>query len=82
MQKGFQGYKVVASLSDKTPQYPENGYKDYITDIEKTTMIIQIGDGYKNGDFERFKEGKTYYISITYLYESGKRFSNVVKVEF
>lgn len=79
-KSGFQGYKVVASLSDESPKYPENGYKHYITDIDENKAYIRVGDSYNNGDVTVFKAGKTYYVSITYLYEDGKRYSNVIRI--
>lgn len=80
VRSGFQGYKVVASLEDSSPKYPDNGYAYYITDIDDNEAYLRPGNGYNGGDFEVFKAGKTYYVSITYLYENGKRYTNVIRV--
>lgn len=79
--KGFNGYKVVASTSDTTPKYPDNGYYRYITDINEISVIIDSGDGYNSGDVGEFESGETYYFSITTLYDGGKVTGNVVKVK-
>lgn len=80
VRSGFQGYKVVASLTDASPKYPDNGYAYYITDIDDNEAYLSVGNSYNGGDFEVFKSGKTYYVSITYLYENGKRYTNVIRV--
>lgn len=76
----LNGYKVVASLSDSMPAYPENGYKVWITDKTRTYATISPGDGYNSGDIGKFESGKTYYISITAVYSDKKVAGNVVKV--
>ncbi len=77
---GFKYYKVVASISDSTPQYPENGYTVYIDDVNKTKHTISIGDIYHDGDFEKFEIGPEYYIAITAVYEDGyNTTSNVIR---
>ncbi|MBF4693505.1 S-layer homology domain-containing protein [Fusibacter ferrireducens] len=78
----FQGYKVVASQTDTTPMYPDNGYFKYITDRDDNSITINKDDSYGNGDFTKFEKGKTYYIAITYLCEGYKKTSNVVKIDF
>ncbi len=78
--EGFKYYKVVASLSDNTPQYPENGYTAYIDDANKTSHTVSIGDIYHNGDFEKFEIGPEYYFAITAVYEDGyNTTSNVIR---
>ncbi len=76
---GFKYYKVVASLNDSTPQYPENGYAVYIDDVNRTDHTIYIGDHYNNGDFAAFEQGQTYYFAITAVYDNYKTTSNVIK---
>lgn len=78
----FQGYKVVASQTDTTPIYPDNGYFKYITDRDDNSITIHKDDLYDNGDFTKFEKGKTYYIAITYLCDGYKKTSNVVKIDF
>lgn len=65
---GIQGYKIVASKSDSTPVYPENGYYLWITNLETTTEYIRVGDAYYGGDFSSFESGVTYYISVSAVY--------------
>jgi hypothetical protein len=78
----FKGYKVVASVSDTTPKYPDNGYYKYMTNAEYSETILKAGYGYTNGDFETFKSGQYYYIAITTLYSDGtSKTSNVIKVK-
>lgn len=77
---GFNGYKVVASKTDATPKYPDNGYFMYITDINKTSVTIVPGDGYNSGDVGSFESGHSYYFSMTTLYEQGNKSGNVVRV--
>lgn len=69
---GFKGYKVVASQSDTSPIYPDNGYLKYITNYDTQRIEIKPYTGYKNGDFSVFKPGEKYYFSITTLYNDGK----------
>lgn len=68
--KGFKYYKVVASKSDVSPKYPDNGYLYAITDIGSTTVVVDNSQAYNNGDFgSYFKNGEKYYFSITTVYE-------------
>ncbi len=79
----FKGYKIVASQSDMTPMYPENGYLRYITDRDTNSFVIKENDPYGGGDFLKFKKGESYYIAITYLYNNdNKKSSNYVKIDF
>ena len=78
----FQGYKIVASMSDQTPSYPENGYYAYLTDRNVHQITISKDALYNGGDIVKFEKGKTYYFSITYLYDGDKKSSNVVRIEF
>ena len=70
--KGFQGYKIVASQSDRSPKYPENGYLKYITDYGSQRIEIKPYTAYKNGDFSVFTPGQKYFFSITTFYDDGK----------
>ncbi len=70
--QGFKYYKVVASLNDSEPQYPENGYAAFIGDIDQTDYTITIGDDYTRGDFDAFAEKQGYYFAITAVYENAK----------
>lgn len=69
-KNGFKYYKVVASKSDISPQYPENGYLYAITDINSTSVVVDNSREYNNGDFgSYFKKGEKYYFSVTTVYE-------------
>lgn len=68
--KGFKHYKVVASKSNVSPKYPDNGYLYAITDIDSTTVVVDNSQAYNDGDFgSYFKKGEKYYFSITTVYE-------------
>lgn len=77
----FKGYKVVASINDATPTYPENGYYRYITNSDSNSINIPIDSSYKNGDFEKFITNQNYNFSITILTNSGKIYSNTVRLK-
>ncbi len=80
-EKKFSYYKVVASLSNPKPQYPEDGYVRAIDDYDAENFRIKIGTSNNNGDFYKFEAGKTYNIAITTVYSDGtKATSNVVQV--
>jgi len=68
---GFKGYKVVASASNASPTYPNDGYFKYITDINTNRIEIEPYAGYSGGDIDVFKPNEKYYFSITTLYEDG-----------
>ena len=67
----FNGYKIVISKNDSTPEYPANGYLKYITDPTTTGYLINNSRAYHNGDFGSYlEEGEDYYFSVTALYGS------------
>ncbi len=70
-KSGFKGYKVVASKSDGSPIYPDDGYLKFITDRDTNRIEIKPYTGYSGGDFSLFEPGKKYFFSITTLYEDG-----------
>lgn len=76
----FQGYKVVASKSDSSPAYPENGYYKWITDKNTTSTSIHAGAHYNSGDIGSFESGQTYYLSITAVYKDKKVAGNVKRI--
>ncbi|MDP4093433.1 MAG: S-layer homology domain-containing protein [Bacillota bacterium] len=79
----FQGYKVVISKNDSTPQYPDNGYLYWITDRNTTSAVIDNSSGYNGGDFGGFLvPGQYYYFSITAVYGSAKVPGNVLKIQY
>lgn len=76
---GLSGYKVVASKSDTSPIYPDNGYATWITNLNTHSYYIEPGTVYKGGDLGgKFKAGETYHISVTAVYNSGKIAGNTV----
>lgn len=78
---GFKYYKVVLSKSDSTPSYSDNGYAKAISDVTSTRVELKSGMGYNGGDVGgSIKDGETYYMAITAVYEDGKETSNVVSV--
>lgn len=77
----FQGYKVVVSRGNATPQYPNDGYMVYITDATDHDYAINLGDQPNGGDFEKIEENVTYFASITVLYDDERVTSNVVRFE-
>lgn len=78
---GIQGYKIVASRSDSTPMYPENGYYKFITNLDTTSATIQLGDAYNGGDFSAFESGVTYYISVTAIYNNKAVAGNTIVIK-
>jgi len=88
--QGFQGFflystvkdPVVASKTDSTPRYPENGYYTYITDSSIVSCNIYPGDEYQSGDFDgKFKSGQEYFFSITAVFGDKKIPGNAVKLK-
>lgn len=78
----FKYYKVVASRNDSTPQYPQNGYVDFIENPNSTQFTVTAGDGYTDGDFSKFGARTRYYFAITAVYSDGTKVtSNVVHAE-
>lgn len=77
----FSGYKVVASLSNATPSYPNDGYAAFITDDSTTSFYIDGNTSYNGGDIGgKFVSGKKYYISVTALYGDVKVPGNTVAI--
>jgi len=73
------GYKVVISESNPTPSYPDDGYLRWITDRDETSIIIDNSETYNGGDIDGLlKPETTYYFTITYLYEEGKKTTETV----
>lgn len=76
---GLQGYKIVASLSDDTPIYPDNGYAAWVTNLNTKSFYIEPGTAYNGGDIGgKFMAGKTYHFSVTAIYKTGKIAGNTV----
>lgn len=77
--EGFSYYKVVMSISDSSPSYPDDGYIAVISDVSQTSYTIKAGSGYNGGDVESVTAGQKYYITITAVYNHGKYTGNVVR---
>ncbi|NJD01466.1 MAG: hypothetical protein FIA99_02425 [Ruminiclostridium sp.] len=78
----FTGYKVVASKGNSGPVYPDDGYFEYITDRNTTSVEIESGNSYNGGDIGgRFMAGENYYFSVTALYGDKKVAGNAVRLE-
>ena len=79
--EGFKYYKVVLSMSDSSPSYPDNGYAQAISNAAETRIELNSGHWYNGGDLGgSIKGGNTYYAAITAVYDSGKYTSNVKQV--
>jgi len=65
----FEGYKVVISKSNPNPKYPNDGYLEWITDRNRTSVTINA-DTYYQGDIQgNLVSGEYYYFSISIIYD-------------
>jgi len=82
--KAFVYYNIVFSEDEKTPVYPEDGYLTYISDVKKTEYDVEDGNSYNGGDIDdgKLQSGKSYYISITAVYNNGEKYypSNTIHI--
>lgn len=79
----FKYYKLVFSEKDASPEYPEDGYLTYISDVKDTDYYVESGQSYNGGDVDgKLRSGTTYYVSITAVYEDGESYypSNALSV--
>lgn len=80
-EEGFKYYKVVVSKGNSSPSYPNDGYAAAISDVTNTRFVLSSGGSYHGGDVGGLlKGGQSYYVSITAVYESGNKTSNVLEV--
>ncbi len=80
--QGFVYYKVVISENNPNPVYPDDGYWNYYSDINKLQTVID-SEGYNGGDFGgNLVPGRKYYFSITYVYDNSKVTSNVLYLTY
>jgi hypothetical protein len=78
----FAGCKVVISRYDSTPEYPDNGYLQYITDSNIHSVYVKAGDWYNGGDIDgELKSNVYYYFSVTVLYNDGNVAGNVIRAK-
>lgn len=80
-EKNISGYKVVASKSDSSPIYPEDGAYRYVEVKESKRIEIKAGSKYNDGDVGKFESGEYYYFAITALYGDKKVSSNILKLK-
>lgn len=82
-EDGFTYYKVVASQSNSSPRYPQDGYLYYITDRSQTSVTLNSEDCYNGGDIGgKLVPGKSYYFSITTVYGDEKVPGNAVLLKY
>ncbi len=78
----FLYYKIVLSVNDSTPQYPESGYAKAIADKSTLSAVIAPNSAYHGGDVGgKVKPGMSYYVSVTYVYANEVRPANAVRVK-
>lgn len=76
---GFKYYKVVASLTNPHPVYPDDGYLYVGSSIGTSSWSVEPS----GGDYHQspvLTPGKSYYFSITYVFDNGKFSSNTVQM--
>ncbi len=74
----FKYYKIVASKTNPRPVYPDDGYLYYTSDNSASSWIVDVSS--KNYNLSpKLESGKTYYFSVTYVFENGKFSSNTVQ---
>jgi hypothetical protein len=70
----LNGYKIVASTSNASPTYPNDGYLAWLTDVDQVEYLIKPGTLYNGGDLGgSFKSGQEYYLNITAIYDKGNK---------
>ena len=74
-EEKINAYRVVASMTNKRPSYPEDGYTDY---VDVNTYDLKIGASYVNGDLEGFMANTPYYVAITAESDNGPISSDVL----
>ena len=78
--QNLQGYKVVASKNNSSPNYPDNGYLYFITDRSRNYAVLESTTAYTDGDFGGYLiKGEKYYFSITAVYNDKNVTSNTVQ---
>ncbi len=76
---GFLSYKIVASQTDPTPSYPENGYIYEDREAEASGWSADpAGSGYNRSP--KLEPGVKYYFAVTYVFENGLFTSNTVSL--
>lgn len=80
----FNGYMVVISKNDSSPNYPDNGYLYYITDKNTTSAVIDNRAAYNGtSDFGQYlANGERYYFSVTAIYNDRNVSGNVIQYTY
>lgn len=73
----FNYYKIVASKTDSTPVYPDDGYIYYTSDTWSSGWSVDPSSGGYNKS-PKLEAGQTYYFAVTYVFGNGKFVSNTV----
>lgn len=82
-ENGFLYYKVVASKSNSSPRYPQDGYLYVISDRSQTSVTLKSTDSYSGGDIQgKLVPGQSYYFSITAVYNDAKVPGNTVSLKY
>lgn len=67
----LKGYKVVASKSVESPEYPKDGYAKEFQGNAIHDYLIKPNGSYSGGDVGgRFKSGESYYFNVVGVYTS------------
>ena len=75
----FSYYKIVASIDDSTPKYPDNGYLHYISDSYASSWSVTPSSGNYHTSPE-LVPGNTYYFAVTYVFKNGSFSSNTIQL--
>lgn len=79
----LQGYRVVASKNDSSPNYPDNGSLYWITDRSRNYAVLESTTAYTDGDFGGYLiKGEKYYFSITAVYNDKNVTSNTIRYTY
>lgn len=82
-EDGFVYYKVVASKTNSSPRYPQDGYLYVISDRSQTSVTLNSKDSYNGGDFGgKLVPGQSYYFSVTTVYNDAKVPGNAVVLKY
>jgi hypothetical protein len=75
LYSGFKFYKIVASETDSTPIYPDEGYVYTATNLSTSSWSLSPERGNYNKS-PLLESGKTYHFTVTYVFDNGKLVTN------
>jgi hypothetical protein len=81
----LDGFKIVASIDDTTPKYPQDGYAVYISNTTKRSYVLEGEFDYnetEENNLDELVQGNTYHFAITGLYGDEKVYSNTITLEY